>query len=52
MQDINCSIEPVQQLPAADPKMPWARPSVNDLPVAIGTQSIGLGNNDGSASHT
>ena len=33
-------------------KLPWKSPSVEDLHVAVGTQSVGLGNNDGAASHT
>ena len=33
-------------------KLVWRKPSVEDLQVAVGTQSVGLGNNDGSASHT
>lgn len=33
-------------------KLAWHKPLIEDLQVAVGTQSVGLGNNDGSASHT
>lgn len=46
------AIQNVAETVKEEQKRSWKTPLIVDMPIAIGTKSVALGNNDGVASHS